>query len=326
MERIISDYLNEIRFGEAQQYENMAVLPLFTDVAGDIEYMTLKDAMLRNLLKVEEIDKGGSVPELKVTNMAEIPVLLLDGEEVAGAKQNRVLNTSILLKEKSVTVIPVSCTEQGRWSYSTEMFYDSGHVMSPKARAVKSQSVSHSLKVNDSYSSNQGAVWDQISELSARANVRSDTGAMRDVFEMRGKDLSDYTDAFTIMPGQKGLMVFIDGKVEGLDMLSNEDACKSCHHKLIRSYAMEAIASEKKSGTEASMEMAKEFLRKAAACSEEKFPSKGLGVDYRFSGDGVIGSALLHEEQVIHMAFFRHLNYEGDGSISSLRRRRGYRI
>ena len=38
---------------------------------------------------------GGSVPELKVINKAEIPILLLDGEELVGAKQNRVLNTTM---------------------------------------------------------------------------------------------------------------------------------------------------------------------------------------------------------------------------------------
>jgi hypothetical protein len=34
-------------------------------------------------------------------------------------------------------VIPVSCVEQGRWSYDTEKFYSLKRVMSPKMRARK---------------------------------------------------------------------------------------------------------------------------------------------------------------------------------------------
>jgi len=57
------------------------------------------------------------VPELKVISQSDRPILLLDGEELVGAKQNRVLNTTILLREKAETNIQVSCVEQGRWSY-----------------------------------------------------------------------------------------------------------------------------------------------------------------------------------------------------------------
>ena len=113
MDSEIKNYLLNIELGELQSYKKMGVIPLKTSVSQGPEYITLKEALERNQLKVKEVSRGGSVPELKVINNAEIPVLLLDGEELIGAKQNRVLNTTILLKEKSKTIIPVSCTEQG---------------------------------------------------------------------------------------------------------------------------------------------------------------------------------------------------------------------
>ena len=88
-------------------------------------YLTLKEALEKRLLIVKEVSAEASVPELKVINNADVPMLLLDGEELAGAKQNRVLNTSVLVKEKSELIIPVSCTEQGRWSYQTDEFSNS---------------------------------------------------------------------------------------------------------------------------------------------------------------------------------------------------------
>lgn len=54
-----------------------------------------KEALEKQVLVISEVSKEGYVPELKVGNKRKIPVLLLGGEELAGAKQNRVLNTTM---------------------------------------------------------------------------------------------------------------------------------------------------------------------------------------------------------------------------------------
>jgi len=84
-----------------------------------------------------------------------MPILLLDGEELAGAKQNRVLNTTILVMEKSETIIPVSCTEQGRWAYTAREFAASGNIMNRNVRMKKASSVSRNLDQSQAYASDQ---------------------------------------------------------------------------------------------------------------------------------------------------------------------------
>ncbi|GAH74499.1 unnamed protein product [marine sediment metagenome] len=114
MDILITDFLSKIDFGEMQGFKNLQVIPLFTEEEEGLKYLTLKEALEKRLLVVKEVSAEASVPELKVINNADASVLLLDGEELAGAKQNRVLNSSILVKKKSELIIPVSCTEQGR--------------------------------------------------------------------------------------------------------------------------------------------------------------------------------------------------------------------
>lgn len=97
MEKAVLDYVTTLELGELQTYENMAVAPLFSPVKGGPSYVTMKEALEGGVLLVTEVGEGGSVPELKVRNSGDKPVLLLDGEEVSGAKQNRVLNTTILI-------------------------------------------------------------------------------------------------------------------------------------------------------------------------------------------------------------------------------------
>ena len=146
MNAIMTGYFNGMKFGELQQFDEMAVLPFFTSNNGSIDYLTLKEAIGEKLINITEIDDSGAVPEVKVTNHAELPVLLLDGEELLGAKQNRIVNTTILLKEKFETIIPVSCVEQGRWSDSSKNFEDSDRIASYQVRNVKSASVKKSVE------------------------------------------------------------------------------------------------------------------------------------------------------------------------------------
>ena len=76
--------------------------------------MTLEEALALGF-RITEVDAAGSVPELIAFNPLDTPVLLYDGEELLGAKQNRILNVTVLVAPKSETKIPVSCVEQGRW-------------------------------------------------------------------------------------------------------------------------------------------------------------------------------------------------------------------
>jgi len=148
MEKAVLDYVTSLELGEIQSHENLAVVPLFSPVKGGPAYITMKEALEGGSLLVTEVGEGGTVPELKVKNSSNKAVLLLDGEEVSGAKQNRVLNTTILIAAQAEVIIPVSCTEAGRWHYTSREFADSGNIMASEVRRQKTRSVSRSLERN----------------------------------------------------------------------------------------------------------------------------------------------------------------------------------
>ena len=212
--------LQSIQLGEAQTYKNITILPLITLVDGTFQYHTLGEALAAWEIAITETSDNGTVPELKVVNRSHNSILLVDGEEVAGAKQNRVLNTSILIKGVSATVIPVSCTEQGRWSYASQAFSESGNLMARKSRARKTRSVQASLESHGKHDSDQEEVWDGIHELQAKACFTSPTSAMSDVYKSREDDLRQCDAIFQPVPNQIGLLAIIDGRPVGMDMLS----------------------------------------------------------------------------------------------------------
>jgi hypothetical protein len=176
-----------------------------------------------------------------------------------------------------------------------------------------------------SFRGNQGEIWDDIQNLSRAASVHSQTGAMREVYEDKKKDLDDYLGAFPYVPSQKGIFVMINGEVVGFDLLSLAPVYEAIHPKLVKSYAMDAFLQQKNHSGNGSVEKAKAFVGEAGQSKEERFKSVGHGWDHRFEGPGIVGSALVHQDKVIHMAFFGITESEKVGKMSSASRRRGFR-
>ncbi len=112
--------------------------------------------------------RGATYPNCSSSTGAIGPVLLIDGEELVGAKQNRVLNLTILAAPHSELVIPVSCVEQGRWHEVSAAFCASPRVHFAAGRAAKVASVSDCLAEGQGAVSDQSEVWHHIAAKAAR--------------------------------------------------------------------------------------------------------------------------------------------------------------
>ena len=106
--RTLKEELAGVEFGKEQQFRNLTVCPLLRPgTQAEPEYLLLEEAIASGAARVTEVNGGGSVLEVRLENRVEPRVLLLDGEELVGAKQNRVLNLTFLAARKQATAIPV---------------------------------------------------------------------------------------------------------------------------------------------------------------------------------------------------------------------------
>src|SRR5262249_38289463 len=144
---------------------------------------TLDEALQNDLVDVTEIDEGGSVPTLKVSNKADRLLFLMSGEQLQGAKQNRVLNISIMVGSKSDLPIPVSCVEAGRWRYQSEKFASSGTASHSYLRAMMVTHVTQSYRSAGSPASQQDAVWSEVARKLGKMGSRSSSSALNQVYE-----------------------------------------------------------------------------------------------------------------------------------------------
>jgi hypothetical protein len=317
MSNTIQHVLNRVTLGAPQSFRNMTVFPLLDEVKEGITYLALKEAFAKGQVNIDEVSEGGSVPDLKVINNADVPLLLVDGEELKGAKQNRVVNTSLLIPAKSEAVIPVSCTEAGRWHYTYRHFEDSGHMMNAKARYKKNMRVSANLSSRGSYDADQHKIWEDVDTLHRKSDTHSRTRAMFDAYEQKESELSEYLNAFNILPGQKGMLIFLNGHFFAIEYVSRGEAYAYLHEKWIKSHAIEALSASAETGQVVDMELeARRFLAELALAEPTSTHKPiGLGQDERFEQPRWGGAMLLYEDTPVHLsAFYKARLDEEDNS------------
>jgi hypothetical protein len=296
--------LKNAHIGDSTVFENLTIFPMFLDESAERSYLTLDEALSQNSARITEISESGSVPDLQFVNDGDKPVLLLDGEELVGAKQNRVLNLSILVPAKSTISIPVSCVEHGRWSYKSDQFFSEDRVHFSSGRSAKAASVSMSMSSGGSRHSNQGEVWDDIAEKSSRLGVSSPTDSMSDIYEEKRHSIDKFVNSTTAADQQIGGIFCIDGAVAGIDMFDVPHTFNQLFSKLVRSYALDALETtpNKKKATELSE--AQSFINILCSTETKHYPALGLGEDLRLQGKMIAGGALINENRLIHLGAF----------------------
>lgn len=297
----IAQFIEPITCGRPQNYQNLTVTPLLnatTDVPG---YWTLDEAFTNRAVRATEIPEVANVSEIYLENHSERAVLFMDGEELVGAMQNRVLNVSVLARPFETLTAPVSCVEPDRWSASTPGFRSESRAFYATGRARKAQQVTDSMCKSGSKRSCQHAIWDDIGKKAERMGCQTHSGAMSVMYEEYGAVLDAYTDVFEWVPHQVGVIFRINDQLRGLDLFDSPDTTRKLMPKLIQSYALDAIDNWHDVTPKLSDST---FLRIAAEAPIRSFPSLGECEDIRFTSRRVVGGALSAQDRIIHLAAF----------------------
>jgi hypothetical protein len=290
----------QIRVGEPLRFKALAVFPLFTTAKSSVEYALADEVMRDQLLTVHETSEGGSVPELLVENKSDWRVLFIEGEELVGAKQNRILNTSILVAAKSKTKIPVSCVERGRWRYDAPIFELSGSHSPASVRYELKGSVMHSIKHHGTRHSDQGAVWEAVGAMNMYCDAHSETDAMSAAFEVHKQELAEFREHLKYAEGATGLAVVIGKQVIGCDLFDKPSTCRKVWDRLLSGVGLETIA-RKESSEAAEIADVERFIETTRSANWQATPPIGEGEEYRAEfANGEQASALTFQDSLVH--------------------------
>jgi len=289
-----------LRLGSPQTAGRLTLLPVFDDGPG-LEYVTFADAQKDGTAQITEVGWHGAVSSLEVKTSSKVPVLMIDGEILVGLKQNRVLNTTILVPGETTLKVPVACVEAGRWRRTSSKARRADYSLSPKIRAMKRHSVTLSARSFGTFAADQGAVWDGVAGHLGDVGVHSRTLAYSDIEKQRRPEIEDRLTQLQPEAGQSGVLALVGGEPVAFDLFDQPSTLARLWEGLIGSYIAESLI-PKASNTSVDVNAAVEWIREAGAGEATRHPAVGLGESVSITGAAHDTSALVVDGVAVHIA------------------------
>ena len=238
---------------------------------------------------VPQSSSGASVNQLVLINRSKRPLLLLAGELVSGGKQDRIIGKDRIVPVGSDPLpLDVFCVEHGRWTGASSQFGAAKTIVHPSVReqaavaqdqeevwdAVRSGTLAKAappppVGVNGGVSVMPRITAETIDGAIASA---APTQSYAKIYEQSrvGTSVDDFVDellrrfnrATVNLKGERvvGVVVAYGGEVAWSDIFASDELFGKYWSKLLRSYAVEALARPGYRET-AAISDARDFLR-----------------------------------------------------------------
>lgn len=280
-------------------YENLTVFPVVSSSGYDTsDFLTLEEGLSTGEILVREqgaetivrnrdssrqapINYGGpSVNQLVLVNRGKRPVLVLAGELVSGGKQDRIIaKDRIVAPGAEPLPLSVFCVEHGRWSAGSQF---------TSAKTIVHPSVREQAAVKQS----QSDVWASVTagsvapraaaappprvadgDLTAVMSEEAPTQSYDKIYGSRRVSVSvdamveevqrRFRKETSGLKGERvvGVVVAYGGEVAWSDIFASDQLFQHYWSKLLRSYAVEAVA-RPTLREKTSAEDAREFLQR----------------------------------------------------------------
>ena len=164
--------IKKFKLNKVINIQNINIYLLEVGKNKNIKHLKLLEELFdeKNVL-MNELDYQENVGLIKIFNKSNHNLLLLSGDILEGAKQNRMIMDSVIINAKNSYKVPVSCVERDRWSYKKNRnFHASNMKISPKIRESKD-----SLAINNNSHLIQSKIWEDIDNISKEKGLSSPT-------------------------------------------------------------------------------------------------------------------------------------------------------
>ena len=294
--------LAALKLGPMLSHGSLTLYPLLGQNGHEPAYALLQDAIKSETAEVSEINESGSVSSLLVTNRGIKPLLIPEGDILIGAKQDRVVNITIIVAANSKLIIPVSCVEQGRWHHVSRNF-EVAFSAPPSLRRDKVRSVQRNRAESAEAHSDQGQVWESVESSLHAFGVESETESMADLYRTQRDRLDESRKHLTLPEGATGFVMASGSRILGVDLFDSSQTMSRVWARVSEGYFVEALGDAKARG-KATRKQAQEFLDRVCDELGHSADPIGEGTELVINGKDVSGAGVWYQDRLCHLSAF----------------------
>jgi hypothetical protein len=230
-----ASFYSQLSVGKPAVYGNLAVYPVYLPGGGEKlgDVLTMAEAVEAGKFKIAELGEGASVNTLEVHNDTDKYVVLLAGEMVRGAKQDRIISFDVVVPPRGKVGVDAFCVEAGRWTEVSKHFEYEKEIAPASVRSAAQGK------------RDQNQVWAEVSKVNMERGAVTGTDALTASYDDPEfqADVKKYEKALKDLAKKKevvGVIVVAEGKVKAGDVFANHDLFAAVWPRLLTSYAMDA--------------------------------------------------------------------------------------
>ena len=281
---------------------NITIFFLQSKTKLENNFLTLEESISKSLVDIKEVNSKGTIRYLKVSNKSNQKLLILGSEQIIGnaLKQNRVVNNTTLVPEKTTIMLSVSCCEKNRWSPAV-----ANNICTSESLYFTKGRINNSVDIFDNNKTDQFKIWDDIAEKLDEFNTKSFTGTLEDTYNKNKLYFDEITNYFKINENDVGVVAAIGNRLVNVEIFSSNKLLRMYFPKIIKSLIFESYKKISQNYLLGLKDVYKLF--RLIEFSEKKLHKPHndcLGEEIRFNSDRVVGSCLNYKEKLLHFSGF----------------------
>lgn len=269
--------------------ENCTFVPLQFNDNTNLKLETFGSLLKKKQVEATEIDENGVVNNIKVKNNSPNFLILHDGEIIVGAKQNRTIDKSVILKPRETRNVDVLCVEKGRWSFRNHEFSQHNSKLSPEIRFSKDTVKNYNK---------QNTVWNEIDKMYTENNQYSNTSDFCEFKEENSELVIEKIKSKIFNDRYNGILV-ANNKISFIETFYNS---KIYEDQIAKSISTLLIKNKYENNQQIELD---KYLLRLKDSNWFKENQDSLETSYLSNSQGK-GRLVFLNNQIIHLIFFFH--------------------